>query len=83
MNAVRASNSPAIPPDKVLGFRTRREADEYMMDHPDGCLGAVHFVRQQGASGAFSYIVTSNSTVRGGAVCQHEGCACVWRGLGY
>lgn len=57
-------NVPPIPPDKVLGFNTRKEADLYMAAHPDGCLGAVQFVRQ--APDTYSYIVTSNSTVRSG-----------------
>lgn len=65
-----ASNDPPIPPDKVLGFNTRSEAEDYMSTHPDGCLGAVTFVAQ-GASGSFSYIVTSNSTVRPGGIAPH------------
>lgn len=62
VQAVMANNVPPIPPDKVIGFNSRKEADQYMMDHPDGALGAVQFVRQ--SSDVFSYIVTSNSTVR-------------------
>jgi hypothetical protein len=64
IEAMMSNNVPPIPPDKVLGFNTRKEADLYMADHPDGCLGAVQFVRQ--AADTYSYIVTSNSTVRVG-----------------
>lgn len=67
VDAIRLSNNPPIPAHKVLGFTTRTAADEYMMTHPDGCLGALHLVRQQSLGDnatAFSYLVTSNSTVR-------------------
>jgi hypothetical protein len=67
IEAMMSNNVPPIPPDKVLGFNTRKEADLYLADHPDGCLGAVQFVRQ--GADTYSYIVTSNSTVRVRCVC--------------
>lgn len=60
--SICAANQPPIPADKVLGFPTRRQADDYLMAHPDGVLGAVHFSRS--GSSSMNYIVQSNSTVR-------------------
>jgi hypothetical protein len=57
-----SNNDPPISPSKVVGFTTRTKADEYLMAHPDGALGALHLIRQ--GPDKYSYIVTSNSTVR-------------------
>ena len=57
-----SNNDPPIPSSKVVGFNTRTEADDYLMARPDGALGALHLIRQ--GPDKYSYIVTSNSTVR-------------------
>ena len=59
---VKARNEPPIPDDRVLGLRDRAAADAYLLAHPDGALGAVHFSR--GAGGALQYVVQSNSTTK-------------------
>lgn len=63
ISRVMSENSPPIPSHKVLGFPDRMSAEEYLLQHPDGVLGAVHFVTDS-SSGGISYIVQSNSTVR-------------------
>jgi hypothetical protein len=46
------------------------EADKFLWAHPDGALGVLHLIRQ--GADMYSFIVTSNSTVR------ECGCMCVY-----
>jgi hypothetical protein len=62
VDSIMANNQPPIPADKVLGFRSRRAAEEYLAAHPDGALGGLHFYRS--GERAMSYIVQANTTVR-------------------
>lgn len=62
MERIRANNNPPIPPEKVMGFASRAEAEAYMSDHLDAVLGAVHFVERAG--GRLDYLLQSSSTVR-------------------
>eukprot|EP00879_Flechtneria_rotunda_P013739 GHRR01014351.1.p1 GENE.GHRR01014351.1~~GHRR01014351.1.p1 ORF type:complete len:558 (+),score=120.29 GHRR01014351.1:287-1960(+) len=62
VDSIMASNHPPIPEHKVKGFVSRREAEEYLVSHPDGSLGAVHF--SHFSNGSVGYIVQSNSTVK-------------------
>jgi hypothetical protein len=62
VDSIMANNQPPIPTDKVLGFPSRRAAEEYLAAHPDGALGALHFYRS--GERAMSYIVQANTTVR-------------------
>jgi hypothetical protein len=68
-----ANNQPPIPSDKVLGFPSRSLADNYLLAHPDGAMGAVHFTRFNDSS--VGYIIQSNSTVRAG----QPACSCIRR----
>uniref|UniRef100_A0A383W084 ABC transporter domain-containing protein n=1 Tax=Tetradesmus obliquus TaxID=3088 RepID=A0A383W084_TETOB len=62
VQAIMATNEPPIPADKVLGFTSRRAAEEHLGAHPDGALGALHFSRS--GERALSYIVQANTTVK-------------------
>jgi hypothetical protein len=72
---VRARNSPPIPASKVLGFRSRSEAEAFLAANGETTLGAVHFV--EGPKGRLDYILQSSSTV-GGRRWAGGGC---WAGL--
>jgi hypothetical protein len=72
VDSIMANNQPPIPADKVLGFRSRKAAEEYLAAHPDGALGALHFYRS--GERAMSYIVQANTTVRSSieTCCGHK-----------
>jgi hypothetical protein len=73
VDSIMANNQPPIPSDKVLGFPSRSLADNYLLAHPDGAMGAVHFTRFNDSS--VGYIIQSNSTVRAG----QPACSCIRR----
>eukprot|EP00775_Hariotina_reticulata_P004500 gene4500-4753_t len=59
--AVLENNDPPIPFDRVLGFNTRNEADEFIQNRNVFVMGAVHF--HESDTGRLQYIVQSNTTV--------------------
>jgi hypothetical protein len=65
-----ANNEPPIPAGKVLGFPSRRQAEEYLAAHPDGALGGLHFSRN--GDKVVNYIVQANTTVCVGARCDAD-----------
>ncbi|WIA44552.1 hypothetical protein OEZ86_007282 [Tetradesmus obliquus] len=60
--SIRANNAPPIPASRALGLQNRSQVDEYMMAHPDGALGAVHFTVFSNQS--VGYVLQSNGTVK-------------------
>jgi hypothetical protein len=62
------NNDPIIPRDKVVGFRTRADAEDFMAEYPDRILGAVHFT--VGPDKKLDYMLQSSSQVLfGGDFC--------------
>eukprot|EP00878_Enallax_costatus_P021602 GHUV01022886.1.p1 GENE.GHUV01022886.1~~GHUV01022886.1.p1 ORF type:complete len:298 (+),score=51.96 GHUV01022886.1:484-1377(+) len=62
---IKAANSPPIKDDKVIGFASRQDAEDYMMANPETTLGAVHFdVNNSTAIPKINYMIQSNSTVK-------------------
>ncbi|KAL3513213.1 hypothetical protein ACH5RR_025930 [Cinchona calisaya] len=55
-------NNPGrpIPSTKVQSFKTSSEVDEWLLDHPMHCAGALHFVERNSA--IISYGIQTNST---------------------
>jgi hypothetical protein len=46
---------------QVLGFASRKAAEEYMLANPETTLGAVHFNVD---SSGINYVIQTNTTVR-------------------
>ncbi|WIA19835.1 hypothetical protein OEZ85_005742 [Tetradesmus obliquus] len=62
VNNIKASNTPPIRDDKVLGFASRFAAEDYMLANPETTLGAVHF-SLDGSN--VNYIIQTNTTTKG------------------
>lgn len=49
---------------QVLGFANVKDAEDYMLAHPETTLGAVHFSVDNGTGATkVNYVIQSNSTV--------------------
>ncbi|KAL6175531.1 hypothetical protein ACLB2K_052170 [Fragaria x ananassa] len=61
VDAIRDNNpSRRIPAEKVKAFRTPAEVDEWLLDNPKTCPGALHFTVR--SPDVISYGVQTNST---------------------
>lgn len=47
---------------QVIGFASRSDAEEYMLEHPESTLGAVYF--DFSSSSGINYLIQTNTTVR-------------------
>ncbi len=62
--AIRENNpGRPIPATSVKGFPTIADVNAWMLENPEGTLGALHFLE---VDGRFDYIVQVNQTVRQG-----------------
>eukprot|EP00775_Hariotina_reticulata_P013231 gene13231-13362_t len=62
---IKANNEPPIADHKVLGFASRFDADQYMLDHPETALGAVHFYHGNLTGADIKFVIQANSTTKG------------------
>lgn len=62
VDAIKKNNDPPIPDDRVRGFSSREEINEFLLEHPESVLGALHFDKRD--EQRISFVLQTNSTVK-------------------
>lgn len=62
VNGMMWNNEPAVEDDRVLGFDSMHDVDQYLLDHQETVLAAVHFVRK--GSKMLDFIVQTNTSLQ-------------------